>query len=240
MEALREVSRALTLALRQLADRRLLTILLLALAIATVVTGPFLLVFAVLLGLLELILPDRLTLPLLGHIGFLGMFTDGLFSKTAWLFWTYLISPLAVAVVGALLDPIVAAVEARHFPNLPPVRRRGFGATVGYAVRFLFLLLGISLTAWIIAWLTAVPAAAVFVLASGYLIAREYFETVAIRRSPEPEAKRAFHANLPAFWLTGCLLALTLSVPLANFIAPIVGVAAFTHLFHGLPRTQAD
>jgi len=105
MDSLREVSLALALALRQLTDRRLLGMLLLALAIATMAPGPVLLMFALLFGFLDLILPDSLTLPLLGRVDFPGMFSDGIFSGTAWLFWTYLISPLAVAIIGALLDP---------------------------------------------------------------------------------------------------------------------------------------
>lgn len=240
MNSLREISRALTLALRQLTDRRILGILLLALVIAGIATGPFFLIFAVLIGLAELILPDSVELPLMGRVGFLGMYTDGLFSRTAWLFWTYMMSPLTVAIVGALLDAIVTAVETRNYPGLPPVRRRGFWTAVGYAVRFLLLMLGISLIAWIIAWLTAIPATVVFVLASGYLIAREYFETVAIRRVTDQDAKRIVHRHLPKVWLTGCLVALALNVPIANMIAPIVGVAAFTHLFHRIRHSQAD
>ncbi len=226
MASLREVSRALTLALRQLADRRLLGVLLLALATAAIIIGPFLLLFAVPLGLLELVLP--------------GTAIDGLFGRTAWLFWTYAISPLAVAIVGALLDPIVAAVEARHYPDLPPARRRGLLETVGYAIRFLFLMLAIGLVALVVARSTAIPSATVFVLAGGYLIAREYFETVAIRRVADRSARRLAHDRLPAIWLTGCLVALALNVPLVNLIAPIVGVAAFTHLFHRLRNSRAD
>ncbi len=240
MHSLQEISRALTLALLQLTDSYILGILLLALAIAAIVTGPFLLAFALLLGLAELILPDSVDLPILGRVGFIGLYTDGLFGHTAWLFWTYLISPLTVAIVGALLDPIVTAVEARHYPSLPPVRRRGLGAVVGYALRFLLLMLGISVVAWIVGWSTAIPAAAVFVLASGYLIAREYFETVAVRRVEDLDARHLAHTHLPAVWLTGCLVALALNVPLVNLIAPIVGVAAFTHLFHRLQSTRAD
>lgn len=227
-----EVPQALALALRQLGDRRILGVLGLALVIAAIVTGPFLLVFAAVFGLLEWILPDSLTLPWVGEVGFLGVFTDGLVSRTSWLFWTYLISPLAVAIVGALLDPIVEAVEARHYPDLPAMRRRPVVEIAGYALRFLGLMLAVSAAAWILAWITGIPAALSFVLASGYLIAREYFETVALRRLSPPEARRLGRAQLPALWLTGGLVALALNLPLINLIAPLVGVAAFTHLFH--------
>ncbi len=240
MESLREIARALTLALRQLGDGRLLRIVLLAFIIAAVTTGPILLALSALIGLLNLILPDSITLPWIGHIDVTSGFTDGLLGRTAWLFWTYIMSPLTVAIIGALLDPIVEAVEARHYPDLPSARNRGLGDTVLYAVRFFFLMIGISLIAWTVAGLTAIPATAVFVLASGYLIAREYLETVAARRVSMTQAKRIMHVNLPVPWLTGCLVALALNIPFANLVAPVIGVAAFTHQFHSFQRIQAD
>ena len=226
------IAEAFGLSFRHLGDGRILGILLLAFVITLIVTGPFLLIFVAIFGLLDLILPDSLNLPVLGEVGFLGVFTDGLVSRTTWVFWTYLMSPLILAIVGALLEPIVEAVEARHYPDLPKLRRRPVGEVVGYAVRFLFLILGVSLFAWIVAWITGLPASLLFVLATGYLIAREYYETVALRRMEERDVKRLTRAELPVLWLSGCLIALALNVPVASLIAPLVGVAAFTHLYH--------
>ena len=236
VSGLARIPDAFGLALRQLGDGRILGILLLALVITLVLIGPFLLIFVTIFGLLDLILPDSVDLPYFGQVGFLGVFTDGLVSRTTWVFWTYLMSPLVLAIVGALLDPIVDAVEARHYPALPRVRRRGFGEVIGYAIRFLLLMLGVSLGAGIVAWLTPIPATVVFVLATGYLIAREYFETVALRRMTEAEAKRLMRKELPVLWLSGCLTALALNVPFVSLVAPLVGVAAFTHLFHRTAR----
>ena len=68
---------------------------------------------------------------------------------------------------------------------------------------------------------------------AGYLIAREYTETVALRRMSPADARRLTKDNLPTVWAAGTAVALALNVPLLNLVAPILGVAAFTHLYHG-------
>jgi uncharacterized protein involved in cysteine biosynthesis len=220
---------AFTRALAQLPSPRFLSILAAALGLTLLVTGPFLLVVISIAGLIDII-----PLP-----GFLQSGSEGSWlGWSSWLFWTYIMSPLAVAIVALLLDPIVEAVEARHYPDLPQVRRRGLGTVIGYALRFLGLMLGVSLGAALVAWLTPVPGWLVFTAATGYLVAREYAETVALRRMSEPEAKGRFHADLGTLWLAGIGVALALNIPLVNLVAPILGVAAFTHLLHGPSRSR--
>ena len=232
MNAIPLIPRAFALALRQLGDGRILGILLVAVVATLLITGPFLLLFTMLFGLLDLILPDHITLPYFGEVGFLGLLTKGLVSKTGWLFWTYIMSPLILAIVGLLLEPIVEAVEARHYPHLPKVRRRSLAGNIGEALRFLALMIGISFAAWIIAALTPLPAGVVFILAAGYLIAREYFDAVALRRLDRGQAKHAAQVGQPGLWIVGCIVAVSLTIPFVNLITPLVGVAAFTHLFH--------
>ena len=138
-----------------------------------------------------------------------------------------------------MLDPIVEAVERRHYPLLPKVRRRPLAETISYAVRFFFMMIGISIAAGLIAWMTFVPASLVFVLATGFLIAREYFDTVALRRMSEAEAKTLAAGIFPTLWVLGCLIALVLNIPYVSLLAPLVGIAAFTHLVHCQVRTPS-
>lgn len=223
---------ALAASLRQLADGRFLRVLALTLGLVLVVTGPFLLVFMAVAGILEWILPASVTLPWVGQVGFLGLLTAGLASKTAWVFWTYVMAPAALAIVGFFYETIVDAVEERHYPGLAPVRHRAFGEQVGYAVRFFFLMIGVSLAALVLSFFSGLFAPMVFVAANGYLIAREYFETVALRRYEVVDVKRLTRRHLPVLWALGALLAVSMAVPFANLLVPIVGLAAFTHLYH--------
>ncbi len=221
-------------ALRQLPSAAFLRLLAGALLVTLVLTGPFLALFAAMAWLVELVTPASLSLPWLGEVSFLGVFTQGLVSKTSWIFWTYVMAPVAIAVMGLFLESVVEAVEARHYPALARVRARSLREMLGYSVRFFLMMLAVSLAALIASLFAGFLAPVVFVAANGYLIGREYYETVALRRLGEGEARRRVRANLPVLWALGAMLALALNLPWVNLVAPLVGVAAFTHLYHRL------
>ena len=230
------IGKALSLAAGQLTDMRLIKVLILAVALALLVIGPFLVIFLAIAAVLEWLLPASLDLPWLGQVSFLGVFTTGLVSKTSWIFWTYVMAPVAVAIIGIFLERIVDAVEAEHYPELATVRHQSFGEMLLYGVRFLLMMLGVSLAALIVSLFSGIFAPVVFVAANGYLIGREYYEMVALRRETAEQAKRLTQHNLPILWLTGCGLALLLAIPVVNLLVPIVGVAAYTHLYHRLEQ----
>ncbi len=221
-------------ALRQLPSAAFLRLLAGALLVTLVLTGPFLVLFAAIAWLVELVTPASLSLPWLGEVSFLGVFTQGLVSKTSWIFWTYVMAPVAIAVMGLFLESVVEAVEARHYPALARVRARSLREMLGYSVRFFLMMLAVSLAALFVSLFAGFLAPVVFVAANGYLIGREYYETVALRRLGEGEARRRVRANLPVLWVLGAMLALALNLPWVNLVVPLVGVAAFTHLYHRL------
>jgi len=228
------ITSALRRAALQLADMKILGVLVLALALMLLVTAPFGLVFVGFAWFIELITPASLSLPWLGQVTFLGVLTKGLVSSTSWVFWTYIMAPVATGIIGLFLDRIIGAVEARHYPQLPTIKPMSLAKSIAYALRFFGLMILVSLAALIASLFSGVLAPVVFVLANGYLIAREYFEAVALRRMDETAA-RAFEArHRPALLALGVLLALALAVPFVNLLVPIIGVAAFTHMFHGL------
>jgi uncharacterized protein involved in cysteine biosynthesis len=72
----------------------------------------------------------------------------------------------------------------------------------------------------------------VFYAINGYLLGRQYFELAALRRLPADEVRRAWRANRGWLVIGGIVVALLLSVPVINLLAPIVGTAFMVHLFH--------
>ena len=234
LAGLRLIPAALRDAVAQLPSAGFLKVLAGALAVMLVLTGPFLVLFAALAWLIELVTPASLSLPWLGQVSFLGVFTDGLVSKTSWIFWTYVMAPVAIAVMGLFLESVVDAVEARHYPTLPKVRHRSWAAMAAYAVRFFMMMLAVSAAAFIASLFAGFLAPVVFVAANGYLIGKEYYETVALRRVSEAEAARLTRRNLPVLWAMGAILALAMNVPWLNLVVPLIGVAAYTHLFYRL------
>jgi uncharacterized protein involved in cysteine biosynthesis len=78
----------------------------------------------------------------------------------------------------------------------------------------------------------------VFWSVNGWLLGREYFGLVAMRRLGRQGAKELRAAHKGKIWLAGTLMAAPLSIPLVNLVIPVLGVATFTHLFHALNGTR--
>ncbi|WP_367179788.1 EI24 domain-containing protein [uncultured Paraglaciecola sp.] len=77
-----------------------------------------------------------------------------------------------------------------------------------------------------------------FWLVNGFLLGREYAQQVAIRHIPVKDARNFRRANRGQIWMLGAVLAVPLSIPLINLLIPIIGVAAYTHLFHRLDKAR--
>ena len=78
----------------------------------------------------------------------------------------------------------------------------------------------------------------VFYLLNGYLLGREYFEIVAVRRLDMATAKLLRRTYRGRVFMTGVVIALLLTVPLVNLITPIVATAFMLHVFEGLRRRE--
>ena len=216
-------------AVAQLRDQRFLGVLLKALAITVI--GLALVFWAVMAGL-GWLLPESVALPWIGPVRFL----DDLASLAAvglmLVLSVVLMVPTAAAVVGFFLEEVAEAVEAEHYPGLAPVAGPGLSAQVGDALRFFALVVAVNLAALVVYLLLPPLAPFVFWLVNGFLLGREYFQLVAMRRLGPEGAARLRRANAGRIWLAGTAMAVPLSVPVLNLLVPILGVAVFTHQFH--------
>jgi len=132
---------------------------------------------------------------------------------------------------GFFMDGVADAVEARHFPGLPPAPGAGATAEALNALRFLGVMVALNLGLLVFLLLPPVFPF-VFYTVNGYLLGREYFELVALRRC-SPEAARALRkAHRMRVFFAGVVTALLLTVPVVNFLAPVIATAAMVHLFH--------
>ncbi len=220
---------AFALALTRLADRRILAIWLKSLAVT-------LLVFIALgiggwFGLIWLL--DRY-----GEADGLGQLAAVLILAIAgWLLWRI----IALAVLQFFADEVVLAVEQRDYPEMA-ARARKLGlheearralAGAGRALLFNLLALPVALVLAI----TGVGAPLVFLLVNAVLLGRELQDMVWLRHratagSPPPLT------GIERLGLGG-VVALLLTVPVVNFVAPFLGAACAVHLIHrkGAPRS---
>jgi CysZ protein len=175
-------------------------------------------------------------LPGYGEISWLGDLA-GWGSFLVFLVLSVFVMPaVAVSFIGLFLDQIASAVEDRHYPHLPSARAVRFYESARDAVNFLGIIIAANLVAVLIYVMIPPAAPFLFFALNGYLLGREYFQLVAMRRLGRQGAKAAWKRHKGAVWGAGVLMALPLTVPLLNLAIPILGVATFTHLFHRLER----
>ncbi|MBL9034350.1 MAG: EI24 domain-containing protein [Rhodospirillaceae bacterium] len=136
---------------------------------------------------------------------------------------------IAAAIAGIFADEVIDAVEAKHYPNLGPARRLSVWSVVVDGLQ----LAGIAL----IANLVALPFLVVFPVyvlitwgVNGWLLGREYFEMVAFRRLDRDAARALHRQHKGTFTLAGILIAICLTIPFVNLIAPVLGAAFMVHI----------
>ena len=142
---------------------------------------------------------------------------------------------MTMLVLGFFLDGVVAACERRHYRDLGPARAVGIGTALASALRLLALAIVLNLAALP---LYLIPAINLFVYydLNGYLVGREYFELVALRRLNGAAARAMWRWHRGRLVLAGVVIVFLLSLPLVNLVAPVVAVAFMLHLFEGLRR----
>lgn len=220
--------RAFLLSLGQLTDPSVLRVLAQSLAIT-------LAIFALLGGALWYAL-DALLAEMAWHGALAGLATAAAIVLAVW----FLFRAVAILVVGLFADTIVAAVEQRHYPEALRSARavpfaRGLAMGLASAARFVAVNL-LLLPLYLVLLATGVGTAAAFFLVNAWLLGRDLGDMVAARHLPRA-AMRDWRAAT-----TGRRFALGLAgtglfvVPLVNILAPVLGAAMATHLFHGRPR----
>ncbi|MFZ4688187.1 MAG: EI24 domain-containing protein [Polymorphobacter sp.] len=220
---------ALILSFAQLGDRALLRVLLRSLA---------------------------LTLLIFGLVGW-GIFTGvGMIETNGWPAWlkslwtgggggaaafvlTMLLSWLSFAgiatgVTGLWLDEIIGAVEWRYYPQAQakPVglaREIRMGLAAGTRV---LLWNALFLPAYLLLLFTAIGPLLLFLAVNAWLLGREYLETVAVRHLPGDAAAAWPQTWRWDRWGTGIVTAGLFALPFVNLLAPIIGAAFATHMFH--------
>ncbi len=197
--------------------------------------------YLLLLWGLNVLVPDSLSLPFVGEITWLDNLASGFSLILFLLVSVFLMVPVASAFTSLYLDEVADAVEARHYPHLPPARRQGFWSGLGDSLTFLGALIGANLAALILYLLMPPAAPLIFLGLNGWLLGREYVQLAALRRMSPDQARSLRRAHSGEIWAAGILMALPLTIPLVNLLVPVLGAATFTHLVTRVsPKSPAD
>lgn len=222
-------------AARQMTDRRFLRVLLLGLGLTIGLLAGATWLLAWLVGGL---VPESFTLFGL-TIDFAGGVASGAVVGVMLLASVFLMVPVASAFTGLFLDDVAAAVEARHYPDLPPVTPVPMGEGLKDSINFLGVIIAVNLVALILYFFVGPFAPVLFWAVNGFLLGREYFQLVAMRRVGRAGAIAARRRHMPKIWMAGSLMAIPLTIPVINLFVPILGAATFTHLYHRLETPEA-
>ena len=220
-------------ALDQIGDPRFRRVLFAGIGLTLGLLFAIYLVFA---GAISLFFPESLTLPLIGEITWVKGALSWATIPVMLLLSTFLMVPVASAFTSLFLDTVADAVEDVHYPHLSQAPRTPFLEGVKESIVFLGVLIGANLLALILYLFLPFFAPLIFWLLNGFLLGREYFQLVAVRRLGRAGAHEMRARHSGQIWMAGALMAVPLSVPVVNLFIPVLGAATFTHLFHRLNR----
>ena len=150
----------------------------------------------------------------------------------SWLFF-----PAVVTLIMSLfLERVAAAVEALDYPGYGAPRRQSIREVLGGMLRLTALTLLLNLLALPAYLLLPGINLFLFLALNGYLLGREYFEMVALRRL-DPAATRAVRNRFGLrVFLGGMVIAALFALPLVNFVTPVIATAFMLHVFEALSR----
>ena len=144
--------------------------------------------------------------------------------------------PALVSMIsGLLLEEVARAVEARHYPDLPPARTQSVGEVVMTVISFATVILVVNLLVFPL-YLLPIINILVFLTINSYLLGREYFELVAFRRMKPGEARRLRIRHRARVMSAGFVISVFASIPLLNLMLPPFGTAFMLHIFECLRR----
>ena len=174
---------------------------------------------------------------------FLGM--TSVFS-IGWLEWTidlmgglasliltwFLFPPIISLIIAQFLPSIAGAVEARHYQYVQPPIELSIISALRISTRYLGLLVIINFA--LLPLLILGPVFPfVFYTVNGYLLGREYFDLVALRRISRDAAKQLYLNHRCELFIVGIAISIILTLPLVNLLAPVLITTSMVHLFEG-------
>ena len=228
-QAMTELPRAFALAVGQLSDPAILRVL----AKSVLVT---LAIFAVLGVAFWQGLGAALARHGAGFEDLSGLIALVLTILGAWLLFRF----VALAVLQFFAEDVVRAVEARHHSSAADVPELAFGPSLAASMKGLVRALAVNavvLPVALVLLVTGVGTALLLWAVNAWLLGRELTEMVWLRH--RGEAKALVPVGGATRFALGGIIAALLVVPVVNFIAPILGAAAATHLVHRGRGTRA-
>ncbi len=142
--------------------------------------------------------------------------------------WLFL--PLAVVIASLFMEPVCRAVERRWYPGLPPARGAGLWPQLWEALVISMQVLALSVVSLVIALLVPGVGQILGWVITAWAIGRGLFAAVAMRRMTRRQALLAYRSRRFDVLAQGAVLTVAGTLPLVNFLLPVLGPAAMVHV----------
>ena len=153
---------------------------------------------------------------------------------------TFLFFPAVITIiVGFFLEEVVQAVEARHYPGEPEPRPQPLSEVLAITTKFALLVAGLNilfLPIYLLLFLVPPLNIILYYLLNGYLVSREYYELVALRRLEPRPARQLRQRHRGRILFAGVILVFFMTIPIINFVTPVLAAAFMVHIYQKLPR----
>jgi uncharacterized protein involved in cysteine biosynthesis len=225
--------RGFALSVEQLADPRILSVLLKSLLVT-------LAIFIAIAVVLNRLIADADLCALTGEIWdscTLPGWAQWLATIGGTLMLVWLLFPaVAIGVVAGFADQVVAAVEARHYPEAAAAARPlGISGTLalglGSSLRLLVFNL-LALPFYILLLVTGIGPLILFLAVNSLVLGRDLAMMVALRHLDRPARRQWMAQSRGRRMLLGGITTALFLVPIVNLVAPVLGASMATHLFH--------
>jgi CysZ protein len=142
-------------------------------------------------------------------------------------------------VASLFSDEIAEIVEREHYPQDLPGRPLPLhvAAIEGTKIGLLSIVVYLAAVPFL---LFAGVGVVLFFLATAWLQGLQYFELVAMRFHPAPEAKMLRRINQTTVFIAGLAIAAFVSIPILNLATPLFGTALMVHVYKRLAAANRD
>lgn len=222
---------ALGRAVAELGNRRVLAIMLQAIAIS-------LFIFVLLAMVLARLLSGSDPCVLVGigscPLGF-GSGTVGAIALTLIAAW-FLFPAVAITVITGFTDRIAGAVEQAHYPDAAKDARPvglGRGLLMGLKSGGRLILFNLlALPFYLLLLVTGIGPLILFVIVNGIAFGRDVAELAAARHGDRESRRAWLKRTRGQQHFIGLAVSVLFLIPFANLIAPVIGTAAGIHFFN--------
>jgi CysZ protein len=149
----------------------------------------------------------------------------------------FLMAPVTAMFAGLFLDWIATRVENRHYPQDVKGKPLSTLSALLFGLQFTLVALAVNLVVLPLVFFAGFGAV-LLVLATAYLISREYFEMAATRFMSPAAASALRKKNSTKIYVAGLIPAALAMIPIVNLAVPLFATSYFVHIFKSVQRSS--